>query len=239
MAITDRGAEISEEHHRRQTAVRMAITAQLLQLWGAMNLEDVEASWTTIEPAVLAIIENGRRASDLIARDYYRRFRSAEGIAGPLPDLAAELAWREAARVSLRITGPIAAKKAIQAARPQPLEIAFVRMSGAAGRLVGNGGRELIQEAVRKDRRARGFARVTSGTPCAFCAMLAGRGPQYRSAGTAGFPAHDHCGCFPEPVFGSDSKWPGRGREFQALYRQAAAGQDDPLAAFRRAYESL
>lgn len=238
MAVTAQGAQISEEHRRRQVLLRGLITAQLLQVWGAFSLQDVDTSWTAIEPAVMAIVANGRRMSELLAENYYRDFRLAEGIRGGIPDLAARTEWRAAAQASLQITGPIAAKRLLAAKAPRAAEVAFVRMSGAATRIVANGGRDVLIGATSRDRRSVGYARVTSPKPCAFCAMLAGRGPQYRSAGTAGFHAHDHCSCYPEPVFDRRSKWPGRGREFQDLYKASTQGEDNPLAAFRRAYEN-
>lgn len=238
MALTPAGEALSEEHRRRQVQLRLLITAQLARLWGAMDLEDVDASWAALEPGVLAIVSNGRRISEQLASSYYRDFRLAEGIKGGLPDLVASREWRAAAQASLEITGPIAAKKLLLARAPRPLDVALVRLTGSATRIVGNGGRDLIVGAAGRDRASVGFARVTSGTPCAFCAMLSGRGPQYRSAGTAGFHAHDHCSCYPEPVYGRRTKWPGRGREFQDLYRSSTQGEDNPLAAFRRAYEN-
>lgn len=42
-------------------------------------------------------------------------------------------------------------------------------------------GRDLIETAGNGDRRLRGYARITDGNPCGFCAMLAARGAVYRS----------------------------------------------------------
>lgn len=44
------------------------------------------------------------------------------------------------------------------------------------------------------------YRRITSGTACAFCRMLAGRGAVY-SENTGRFQAHDHCACTAEPDF--------------------------------------
>ncbi|AKA08866.1 hypothetical protein SAZ_26395 [Streptomyces noursei ZPM] len=57
--------------------------------------------------------------------------------------------------------------------------------AGAADREVLRGGRDLIDQASKQDRRVVGWARVTDGTPCAFCAMLASRGAMYTSQSTA------------------------------------------------------
>ncbi|ARF59427.1 hypothetical protein [Streptomyces gilvosporeus] len=57
--------------------------------------------------------------------------------------------------------------------------------AGAADRETLRAGRDLIDRASKRDRRAVGWARVTDGNPCAFCAMLASRGAIYTSRATA------------------------------------------------------
>ncbi len=44
--------------------------------------------------------------------------------------------------------------------------------AGAADREALRAGRDLIDQASKQDRRVLGWARVTDGNPCAFCAML-------------------------------------------------------------------
>jgi hypothetical protein len=61
-------------------------------------------------------------------------------------------------------------------------------------------GREVVQ------RTATRWRRVTDGSPCGFCAMLASRGPVYRSQESAeGY--HAHCGCTAEPFDGDPAEW--------------------------------
>jgi hypothetical protein len=71
---------------------------------------------------------------------------------------------------------------------------------GEAGKLVLSGGRRTLIAGVDQDRRALGWERVTSGSPCSFCLMLAARGPVYGERGSQ-FEAHGHCSCTGEPVF--------------------------------------
>jgi hypothetical protein len=138
---------------------------------------------------------------------------------------------------------------ALDAGRPpeQAKETALTRTSGSISRHVLNGGRETILRSVAEDREALGWGRVTDGDPCAFCAMLAGRGPVYQED-TVGFEAHDECGCGAEPVYYRDAPWPGRSREFHDMYNEALlqARQDgtmatgtsnDLLNTFRRFYD--
>lgn len=77
-------------------------------------------------------------------------------------------------------------------------------MAARAHREVMRAGREKVQ------RTAPLWRRVTDGKPCGFCAMLASRGPVYRSEATArgaGGRYHDHCGCTVEPHYGSFAEW--------------------------------
>lgn len=99
------------------------------------------------------------------------------------------------------------------------------------------GGRDTIAAAVDDDKDALGWARATSGACCAFCAMLAGRGPVY-GEDTADFQAHDHCTCTSEPVFSHDQAWPSGSREFQDRWNSATAGLggQDAITAFRNSF---
>lgn len=149
---------------------------------------------------------------------------------------------RVAARNSMLVTGPVNIKAKVKRATPpeQAARSALVEASGAASRHVLNGGRNTILKVVQNDHVALGWARVTDGDPCAFCAMLASRGPAYKSRRQAAFQPHDHCACSVEPVFSREAAWPGRGREFQQLWNDNIRGQysgRDAIRAFRRLYE--
>ncbi|MFE9396779.1 hypothetical protein [Streptomyces flavidovirens] len=62
---------------------------------------------------------------------------------------------------------------------------AGTQAANAADREAIRSGRDLINRASQEDKRAVGWARVTDGNPCAFCAMLASRGAIYRTKATA------------------------------------------------------
>jgi Vilmaviridae head maturation protease len=148
----------------------------------------------------------------------------------------------EAAERSLRITGPGELKRQAAAGRNErdARRTAMVTASGSAGRHVLAGGRRVIGTLINADDEALGWMRVTDGNPCAFCAMLSGRGPVYKTRQAAEFQPHDNCACQPEPVFGAASEWPGRGREFGQLWADHIAGNYSgkaALNAWRRLYE--
>ena len=148
-----------------------------------------------------------------------------------------------ATKVSLEVTGPIAQKDKIRRGKlaDTARDESFVHAAGASTRHVLTGGRQSLLSLVDADSQALGWARVTDGDPCAFCAMLASRGPVYGSAAQAGFSAHDACACTAEPVYSRDAPWPGRAREFQRLWRETTQNTSgrDSINAFRRAYEQM
>jgi hypothetical protein len=115
---------------------------------------------------------------------------------------------------------------------------------GTAYRYTADGGRFTIQNTAEHDRTALGWARVTDGNPCYFCAMLASRGPVYKSQSSAllradGRKYHNGCGCTAEPVYNRDQPWPGDARRYQQLWKTSTAGLRGKAAinAFRRAHE--
>lgn len=91
-------------------------------------------------------------------------------------------------------------------------------------------------DRYRRDRQGRrilkafAWARVVhpgSNGPCGFCAMLAGRGPVYKTQGTAAFAYHYGDRCTVVPVFTSRS-WPGKkaAAGYAATYDKVVRGKD-------------
>ncbi len=202
MAATAAGARLTERHRTAQLALRALALRQVLEIWPAFNVEDAARSWPAVEAALLAVIGERRAVSASLAAGYFEAFRRAEGIGGVArPVLAAfdEDAVARA-RTSLRVTGYVTVERLRTLKHPDPGRVALVRASGAVTRHVLAGGRETLLASVRADRRARGWARVTSAEPCEFCSMLAARGAVY-TATSGAFQAHDHCGCGLEPGY--------------------------------------
>lgn len=253
MATTVTGAELTEQHRRAQLALRSAFMRELVRLWPLIDLDKLDETAAEWIGFVTDLVLTWRLQSVDRALSYYDEFRRAE-IGQPLPNRGnyRSLAKPEPAaiRTSLLVTGPIGVKSRIgKGFDPRIAKAkALVDVSGAASRHVLDGGRQLITEAVVKDKVALGFMRVTDDDPCAFCAMLASRGPVYRSresALTRRVPGenelhryHDHCACQVEAVYSKDTEWPGRGREFEQLWKDSTKGKRDALKAFREAYEA-
>lgn len=199
MARTAAGTELTRLHRRRQLELRAGTIAGVLALWPAFDLEDIDGSWPTLEAGLLELIRARRRQSADLSIAYYRALRLVEGVAGDTPAVVADPPPAELERATLRLLGPIAAKKAIARRRPRVADDTLTRLAGSAGRLVLDGGRRSLSETLRADRRAAGWRRITDSSPCTFCSSIAEQGVV---GADVDFAAHDHCGCTAEPAFG-------------------------------------
>lgn len=202
MAATLAGSRLTERHRTAQLALRALALRQVMEIWPAFDVDDSARSWPAVETALLAVIGERRAVSASLAAGYFEAFRAAErvgDVASPVLAAFDEGAVARA-RTSLQVTGYVTIERLRALKHADPAQIALVRVSGAVTRHLLEGGRETLLMSVRSDRRARGWARVTSAEPCEFCSMLASRGAVYR-AGSGRFQAHDHCGCSAEPVY--------------------------------------
>lgn len=240
MARTDAGKALTDRHRQAQVAVRANALRDYLRLWPLWTGDD--ASFTNLVVATVVLIRAHHRVSSVLASAYYDAFRRAEDVAGSFAPRIADAIDVENVIGGLQLTGRIAARKA--GGTPQARETAFVRTSGVVTRHVLQGGRDTIVRSVGEDPKALKWARVTTGTPCAFCAMLASRGAVFLGESTAEFEAHEHCTCSAEPHF-EGSAMPVDSKRWRDLYnaaqREARANDDlkrgtsnDALNAFRR-----
>lgn len=232
MARTATGAQLTQAHRRAQLRIRAQSLRDYTQLWPIWTGDG--ESFNLLLTASVPLVRAYHTLSSSLAAGYFQSFRAAEHVSGTAaPRLAVPLA-EDLIRGTLHLTGlemtrdAIAAGASAQAA----MRTALVRTSGTTTRLVLAGGRDTLVQSSGEDPKGGGWSRVTGGRTCAFCAMLASRGPVY-SAASADFAAHDHCSCAAEPHY-DGSEWPGRAREFKQLWNEHAKG-DNPLNAFRQA----
>lgn len=246
MASTATGAQLTAAHRQAQLQLRAQALQAYLAAWPLWNGD--EASFQRLLDVAVPIVRAHHALSASLAASYFTAFRGAERIPGDSPPILAGTLDTDLIRGTLHVTGHDMTMRALDAGKsPQAaMQTALIRTSGTATRMVLAGGRDTIIDSAADDPRALGWARVTASKPCAFCALLAGRGPVFK-AETVDFRAHDHCSCAAEPHY-PDSDWPGRGREFHDLYNRATkeareAGDlrrgtsNDLLNAFRRAFE--
>lgn len=236
-----------EDQRQSQIALRAAFLAQFVRIWPLLRLDNLDESFPIWSQTSLGEISAFREASfNLALRGYAdnRVVAAPKALTKPIPTIP-EVDWRRydvAGRLALKITGPQEIKTQIakgvtpEAARTR----ALVTSAGSASRQVLTGGRTAVLTAVEADSEAVGWARIGDGAPCSFCAMLIGRGPAYKTEGSAGFQAHDHCACVPVAVFSKAAAWPAGSREIRAFYDKATAefSGTDKIRAFRRAWEA-
>lgn len=238
LASTAQGRLLTNAHRKTQNRLAQRTAAAMLQVWPLLDVGDIDGTVDRWLRAAVPLVEAQRAQSVATAANYYRFFRLVEGATGEFTPVvsAAQAIPREQIVTSLLVTGPHALKKNIgQGLTPsRALDVSDARAAGAAIRHVLNGGRDSLLESVEQDREAIGWARATSGSPCGFCAMLASRGPVYKSEKSGGFESHDSCGCTAEPLFDEYADWPDGAREFRKMWNEAVSADGDTTKVFRK-----
>lgn len=245
MAATAGTARLTAAHRAAQARLAATFAPRMLAVWRLLDparLDATAADWLAV---AVPLVESDRRRSATLAGDYVSAFRTVEIGEGVAPTLAPP---SPATAPSLVVTGPATVKASTGRGAPldRAAEAGRVASTRAAIRHVLDGGRRTILDTVDADPEAVGWARVTSGDPCSFCAMLASRGPVYRSRGSASFASHPtaatHDGdlCSFEPVYIGDGDWPARSRDYRDLWDRSTVGLSgaDARRAFRRAHEA-
>lgn len=197
---TRAGVLLTEAHRLAQAKLSASVVADLLKVWPLLDPTALDATvdrWLTASSAIVAK-KHGDSAA--LAREYLRRFRAVE-LGTPITAWtppAAPVPAMEAIRTSLVVQGPVRIKAAMVARTPlaTAVETAAGTSSAAGSRHVLAGGRDTIVEAAKADERAQGLRRITSGSACRFCSMLA-----TRTDFTYEFSAHDGCHCQTQPVY--------------------------------------
>jgi hypothetical protein len=261
MASTRLGTRLTASHRQEQARLLARVTQEALRLWSLLPVDDMDMRRDDWMAGMLPLLSEGRLESQTISNRYYRQFSQAEtGLIRDIPPVQLRAA-QERLRTTLDITGPARFKSLVGRGYDprQAWQTSGVAVAGATSRLVLEAGREEVWEQGLRDNRAIGYLRVTAGDPCAFCAMLASRGPVYKSADTAAggrwsekdqsFEVHDACQCTTEAMYDHKAEWPGRAKEFQQMWNDSTGeareaglighgtSSRDALNAFRRKME--
>lgn len=225
MASTADGRDLTQEHQAQQRAIAVAVIAEARLLWSRLDVSDLDRSTPYWLAGNLRAVRQRNAESQRLANVYLSEYRYAE--IGQRLDGTVD--GGGIAALSLQSAGPIRVKKLIAGgmAPGEALDYARTKFEGAAARQALMGGRMAIARGAQSDRRAIGWRRVTDGNPCAFCALLAGRGPVYKARNVSvvrgdSLRYHGHCGCTAEVVYGT---WaPSQSEEqFVADYEKASA----------------
>lgn len=140
------------------------------------------------------------------------------------------------------------AQRTYDGRREQLMRDAIKRAAGAAVRHVTSAGHRQIEDNVRADQLAIGWARTTKPGSCYFCAMLASRGFVYKEdsftesnakfEGIGEQKVHDSCGCGLRPLYNPSDPLPDRTEALEQLWADSGANFSGSRAIneFRRRY---
>lgn len=194
-----------------QSIARLAIR-DLEAFWSTLDLTRPEAARDALLEFVPTLTATYGEVAAVVAADWYEDLRAASGAPGRFAPLLAD----PVPAVAVHSTVRFGARHLWTDTPTQTLSF----LNGAVQRYALQPGRETIILSARQDPWRPRFARVPSGpTTCAFCLMLASRGPVYWSRQTAGEMSkfHSDCDCAVVPI-GPRDELPD-GYDPEALYR--------------------
>lgn len=255
-STTSDGSAASSRLRAAQRGLTRLLRRDLLLLRRLLDPGRLQATVPPWMDAVTEVVARYSQTSATLAADFYDGEREAAGVPGtftvpladPPPDeqVDASLRWATKDLWPRDDDATVAQMEPLDAR----LEAAMAKADAAAQKLVADGGRETLRQAVKQDRQAVGYARAAALGACAFCRLMASRGMVYKTAGTAGQDAnerfsgdasvakfHNDCHCAIIPVFrGQRFQLSPHAAEWDRLYREYAQGHPgDQLRLFRRA----
>jgi len=175
-----------------QAAIIEMAWEQLQDGWGSLDVTEESVTTAATIDAVTdlfwdLLVAWGDVAATSAA-DFYDEHRARSGASGSFSAVLAESVSREQAAGSVRwVLNPGAQDDDLD------LERMLGKLQGPLQRLVRQTGRRTVDQAVARDPARPRVARVPMGNEtCAFCLVLASRGPVYRSLTTAGHDTRFH-----------------------------------------------
>lgn len=172
------------EHRQQVAAVSDLVARQVRDLARRAQTGDIDAWFTRVLDQLLELIA----AAFEVLRQLTAQFlgEHAELSGRVVEPVLAE--WvTEPVRESMRITGPVGFKSSIgNGEDPERARLVMAdRMAASAQRHAMAGERGTVEATVEDSAEIVGWRRVSDGDPCAWCAMLVGRGAVYKSKATA------------------------------------------------------
>src|SRR5690606_20973297 len=182
VASPDVAAELTRTYQAGQRRISRGLLAELLRLWRAVVDPSDMASFVRFAELAAGLVGQRRAESAQDAARFYELFRASQVVpaqasaplgagAGAAPGLAVAgvpglqvQAWAGVVR-GAGLAGVVGARRAGGYER-RAVDNAFVKASWTATRVVADGGRDTILQAVRNVEDALGWLRVTDGDPC-------------------------------------------------------------------------
>lgn len=187
---------------------------------------------------VAALVHFYSQAAISLSRDHYIDMRALAGVTAAFTVPVVDPPSTEAAQAAI-VAALAGADLAPDLDEPAIATAVQNLIEGITQLLVTEAGQDAIWTALEEDPRSVGWARVVRPGACAFCRMLATRGPVYRTERSASFLAHhadEHgggdCQCGVEPLFKKDYVAPDHVKSDQQTWSETGNLYD-----FRRAIE--
>lgn len=237
MATTTAGARLTEGHRVAQLGILATFIESFTEDWlpDAPFSGAAFVSWLSL---IAPEVQAAYALSAQTAERYYRAFRDAERVPGQSPGVMVDIPDAPGLVAAMSRYGPDMADRLLASGLSE--DAASSRILTALGlqltKHVLAGGRDTLDAAMTVDGRALGYQRVASGSCCAFCAMVASRGPIYGSRDRAGDGKqwHPGCKCSVEPVFSRATNMPKNSEKYARVWAEVGTGN---LNDFRRRLE--
>jgi len=205
VSFAQTGRILFGRYQGNQNTIASGVSSSIAGLWASMiDPENFTQSWKVLEPILRGIIDVNYSMSAADAAQYYGLSRSVAGFYGTVvpgaylnPDYLAVLTNNTGLQkfLDFQDSGRDAATSSRMAMR---------YLIGNSIRVVLNGGRNTITNAVASDDVALGWERAVEPRTCSYCAMLAASSLLHKTASDA-FHAHDNCQCLARVVFRGQS----------------------------------
>jgi hypothetical protein len=231
---------LSRRHRRELTLITGLAVRRVRELARVADIRDIDGWWDRRAPQIIRLVSQAFTLSRASTTRYLRQHAAVEGFT--VDPIAADLS-RDRAETSLRVTGPVSFKTHMRTGGSPEASLRTMQttLTGATQRLVLAGDRETVNDTIAASDVIVGYRRVTSGSACAFCSMLASRGAAYKSSRSvvltaAGTAYHDHCRCTVVPLYEHEDE-PESVQALRDQWDEVTAGLSGTaaLSAFRRA----
>lgn len=177
-----------ETYRRAQSTLSARAVADLRKVWPRVSKVSADRLAGVLAPVLVEVTDKYGAAAAALAAEWFEDMRDAAGAAGSSSAVLAEPPSVERLEVLSRWgVGPMFGASPDAAG-------ALSLLSGGLSRQVLDMGRDTVARSVAADTAGPRYARHASANACAFCAMLATRGPVYTSTANAGTVTGENLG---------------------------------------------
>lgn len=226
MALTAAGVALTAGYQQHISAMASATGLAVADAMDSIDPDDIGGAHQYAVKKAADAIQAGTRQGRALTARYLNRYAQAEDIDLPSLPPVRPIGRQDAVRTAF-YSGPVRAKTLIRRGISGEQAVAEMRDWAAQwGRTrVESTSRDYVIQSARRTRLK--CRRVVLGKTCAFCSMLAARGPVY-TEDTVTFRAHRCCDCTWEICKETPNEWLKRSAtshelRVNAAYQEAAA----------------